>query len=50
LKECSLRKKDWYEKYRKKSYIFLFKFFDNDFYNLLIYLGIICFVFLCLMI
>jgi protein-S-isoprenylcysteine O-methyltransferase Ste14 len=50
LKECSLRKKDGYEKYRKKSYIFLFKFFDNDFYNFLVYFAIFCFVILCLII
>ncbi len=50
LKEYSLRKKDGYQKYKTQSYIFLFKFFDNHFYNLLIYLGIIFFVCLCLLI
>lgn len=50
LKECSLRKKDGYEKYKQQSYIFLFKFFDNDFYNFLVYFAIFCFVILCLII
>lgn len=50
LKESSLRKKDGFEKYKSKSYLLLFKFFENDMKNLLFYLFIIGFVILCYLI
>lgn len=48
LKECSLMKKEGYKKYAKNSYIILFKFFDSDFANLIVYGIIISFVIFCL--
>lgn len=47
MKELSLSQKNGYELYKKKSYIILFKFFDKDFYNILIYLIIIIFIIIC---
>ena len=50
LKECSLRKKEGYKKYKENSYIILFKFTQNDFINILIYIAIIIFIILCFVI
>ena len=41
MKDLSLAKKHGFEKYKKNSYIILFKFFQNDFFNICIYLLII---------
>ena len=37
IKEKSLQKKDGYAKYKNNSFIFLFKFFDNNLINVLFY-------------
>ena len=41
LKEASLSKKKGYKRYKEKSYLFLFKIFDNDYLNSFLYLVII---------
>ena len=41
LKEKSLQKKEGYDMYKKKSYILLFKFFNNHLINAIIYISII---------
>ena len=38
MKDLRLAKKHGFEKYKKNSYIILFKFFENDFFNFVIYL------------
>ncbi len=49
MKDLSLARKHGYEKYRKNSYIILFKFFESDFLNIILYLlvilGIIWFIY-----
>ena len=40
LKEISLKKKERYDEYRKNSYLILFKFFDNHFLNIILYIFI----------
>ena len=44
LKDLRLAKKHGFEKYKKNSYVILFKFFDNDFFNFILYLLIIAIV------
>ena len=41
MKDLRLAKKHGFEKYKKNSYVILFKFFENDFLNFLLYLFII---------
>ena len=41
MKDLSLSKKHGFEKYKKNSYIILFKFFENDIFNIVIYIMII---------
>lgn len=43
LKEMSLRRKENFKQYERNSYCLLFKFFDNDFYNVLLYGAVIFF-------
>jgi len=45
MKDLSLSRKHGFEKYKKNSYIILFKFFENDIFNILVYLMIILFVY-----
>ena len=49
MKDLRLAKKHGFEKYKKNSYVILFKFFKNCFFNfvlyLLIILAVICFIF-----
>lgn len=49
MKDLRLARKHGYEKYRKNSYIILFKFFESDFLNIILYLlvilGIIWFIY-----
>ncbi len=45
MKDLSLSRKHGFEKYKKNSYIILFKFFENDIFNVVIYLMIILFVY-----
>ena len=45
MKDLSLSKKHGFEKYKKNSYILLFKFFENDIFNIVIYIMIILFVY-----
>ena len=45
MKDLSLSKKHGFEKYKKNSYIILFKFFENDIFNIVIYIMIILFVY-----
>lgn len=47
LKELSLRKKDGYAKYAQNSYLLLFKFFDSDFANVIVYLIIVLIIIAC---
>lgn len=47
MKELSLRKKKGYEVYRRKSYVILFKFFERDLYNVMLYLMIVIFIIIC---
>ena len=42
MKDLRLARKHGFEKYKNNSYIILFKFFDSHFLNLIIYLLIIC--------
>ncbi len=44
MKDLSLSRKHGYEKYRQNSYIILFKFFNNGFLNILLYLVVISIV------
>ena len=41
MKDLRLSRKHGFEKYKKNSYLVLFKFFNNDFFNILLYLLII---------
>ena len=41
MKDLSLSRKHGFEKYKKNSYIILFKFFENDIFNIVVYLMII---------
>ena len=49
LKDLRLARKHGFEVYKKHSYIILFKFFENDFMNFILYLltifGIVCFIY-----
>ena len=45
MKDLSLSRKHGFEKYKKNSYIILFKFFENDIFNIVIYIMIILFVY-----
>jgi hypothetical protein len=45
MKDLSLSRKHGFEKYKKNSYIILFKFFENDIFNIVVYLMIILFVY-----
>ena len=49
MKDLSLARKHGFEKYKKNSYIILFKFFDNDFFNFVLYLiaiiAVLCFIY-----
>ena len=47
LKECSLKKKEGYKRYKMNSYLILFKFFDNDVVNYVIHGVWICFLVYC---
>ena len=48
MKDLSLAKKHGFEKYKNNSYLILFKFFDNDLYNFILYMiiafGIVLFI------
>lgn len=50
LKEMSLRQKDGYAKYAQNSYLILFKFFDSDFANMVVYLFIVLIIIGCYLI
>ena len=41
LKEKSLQRKEGYELYKKNSYLILFKFFNNHFLNIILYIFVI---------
>ena len=49
MKDLRLAKKHGFEKYKKNSYIILFRFFENGFLNFLLYLlvvsAIVCFIY-----
>ena len=45
MKDLSLSRKHGFEKYKTNSYIILFKFFENDIFNIVIYIMIILFVY-----
>ena len=44
MKDLRLARKHGFEKYKKNSYIILFKFFENDFFNFVVYLMLILFI------
>ena len=44
MKDLRLARKHGFEKYKKNSYLILFKFFDNHFFNFVLYLLIIAIV------
>ncbi|EGR34892.1 steroid 5-alpha c-terminal domain protein [Ichthyophthirius multifiliis] len=44
LKELSFSKKEGWEQYKNKSYLLLFKFFDEDIHNYLFYGGLAAFI------
>ena len=45
MKDLRLSRKHGFEKYKNNSYIILFKFFENDIFNIVVYLMIILFVY-----
>ena len=45
MKDLCLSRKHGFEKYKTNSYIILFKFFENDIFNIVIYIMIILFVY-----